>query len=425
MKPTIGNRRRDFLKKISAATLAATSIPALAFTADRKPLFPNAPGTPDESYWALVKSQFAVPDNLIMCNAANLCPAPYAINQQVLSFQQSLSRDVSFQYRALFPKLRAESISMLADFVGVSAAEIGITRNTSESNCILVNGLDFKAGDQIILWDQNHPSNKESWLNKAKRNGLVIKMVAVPAAPKSATELLTPFLEAITDKTRLISFSHISNISGIALPAREICSLARSRGILSLIDGAQSLGFLNLNLKELGCDFYTASTHKWLMGPLENGLLYVRQEHIDKVWPATIGGGWHEGARTVDEKICFLGQRNETTTAALPEVVRFHSTIGKVNIENRVRALSSYLKAELQKKVPGAIINTPLTAELSVGVVVVHIQGKEPRDLSQKLYDAYGIASAPAGGVRFSPHIYNTIADLDKIVSALGQLARA
>jgi len=424
MNMSITNPRRDFLKRVSAASLAALSVPSLALSITDSQLAPGG-GAPDEAYWELVKKQFAVPDKLLMVNAANLCPSPYQINEQVLSFQQALSRDVSFQYRALFSKLRTESISMIAGFVGVSEQEIGITRNTSESNCIVVNGLDFKPGDEIVLWDQNHPSNKDSWLNKAKRSGLVVRMVSVPENPKTVDDLISPFAKAMTAKTRLVSFSHVSNQTGVALPARQICSMARSKGVLSLVDGAQSLGFMDLNLRDMGCDFYTASTHKWLMGPLENGILYVQQSHIEQLWPNVIGGGWHDGGKSVDEKICFLGQRNETTTAALPDIIRFHNIIGKAQIEKRVRELSSSLKSGIQKKLPDLKFVTPLQEDLSGGVVVVQVPGKETRDVSQKLYDSFGIAAAPTVGVRFSLHIYNTLADVDRITEALGKVASA
>lgn len=416
--------RRDFLKRVSAASLAAISIPSLGFGKTLEKL-ERGGDSPNEAYWELVKKQFAVPDNLVMFNAANLCPSPYVINEKVLSFQQGLARDVSFQYRTVFSKIRTESVSMLAEFMGVNASEIGITRNTSESNCILVNGLDFKQGDEILLWDQNHPSNKEAWMNRAKRSGLVVKLVSMPPSPQKIEELIEPFSKAITPKTRMIGFSHVSNVSGIALPAKELCALARSKGILSLVDGAQSLGFMNLNLRDLGCDFYTASTHKWLMGPLENGVFYVNQALIERVWPNVIGGGWHDNGKTVDEKICFLGQRNETTTAALPEVIRFHKTIGKPQIESRVRALASYMKTEVARKLPEASLITPTLPELSGGVVVVQIPGKEPRDVIQKLYEQFGVASAATVGVRFSPHVYNTMADVDRVVSALQAVAKA
>jgi selenocysteine lyase/cysteine desulfurase len=421
MKRDDHSQRRSFLRKLSAASLAAISLPSLSSATTFHDLLP-AVENPDEGYWELVKRQFAVPNRLTMMNAANLCPSPYVINDQVLAYQQALARDVSFQYRAAFAQIRTKSINMLAGFVGVTPAEIGITRNTSESYCTVVNGLDLRAGDEIILWDQNHPSNKESWMNKAKRTGWVVKLVSVPAAPASINDLIDPFAKAFTGRTKLISFSHVSNISGIALPARELCSLARSKGALSLVDGAQSLGFMDLNLRALGCDFYTSSTHKWLMGPLENGLLFVNQASFDRLWPSVIGGGWHDGTKTVDEKICVLGQRNETTPATLPDIIQFHNTIGKARIEARVRALSVRLKTEIRRKVPACTLVTPESEALSGGVVVMNLPGKDPRELAQKLYDNHGIAGANTSGLRLSPHVYNTMMDVDKAVDAIVSL---
>ena len=187
----------------------------------------------------------------------------------------------------------------------------------------VVNGLDLKAGDEIIIWEQNHPSNGVAWEKRAQRSGIIVKKISVPSSPKTADELVTPFAKAITSKTKLIAFSHVSNLSGLMLPAKEICNLAKSKGILTLVDGAQTLGLMELNLYDMGCDFFTASTHKWLMGPMENGMLYVKKSHIENLWPAVMGGGWKDDMHTVDEKICVLGQRIETTTSALPDTIDF------------------------------------------------------------------------------------------------------
>lgn len=240
--------------------MAALAVPAFA-SASRDCL--HSPlGQPDEKYWASVKAQFPVPPNLVMMNAANLCPSPVSVHEKMQSYQKQLSGDVSMQYRAIFAERRKKSIELLTKFIRAEAGEVGITRNTSESNCTIINGLDLKAGDEVILWDQNHPSNKEIWQKRAARTGLVIKLVATPPNPSSPGELLATFAAAFTPKTRMIAFSHVSNTTGTALPAKQICSLARSRNVLSLLDGAQTLGFHDIDVKELECDFYTASTHK-------------------------------------------------------------------------------------------------------------------------------------------------------------------
>ena len=236
--------------------------------------------------------------------------------------------------------------------------------------------------------------------------------------------MIAAFAKAITPKTKLIAFSHVSNLSGIALPAKEICALAKSRGVLSLVDGAQTLGLMDLNLHDMGCDFFSASTHKWLMGPMENGILYVAKPQIANLWPAVIGGGWKDDMKTVDEKICVLGQRIETTTSALPETIDFHLLIGKKNIEERVVALNTYLKEQIRLKIPVATFVTPVNPELSAGIVIVNLAGKDAKDVYQKLYENHGIACASTGGIRLSPHIYNTMEDINKVVESLVMLAR-
>jgi isopenicillin-N epimerase len=430
MKPnsTLENQRRNFLKKAFAATLASLTFPVVkSFSATGVPAGQkrNFGTNNNEQYWELIKKQFTVPPELMMVNAANLCPSPYFIQDKVIDHLKKINANVSFQYREAYTQKRDEALSLLAKFLGVSKEEVTITRNTSESNSFVVNGLDFKAGDEIIVWDQNHPTNGIAWENRSKRYGFSVKKVSVPLAPRTSEDLLNSFAKAITGKTKLISFSHISNTSGIALPAKAICTLANEKGILTLVDGAQSFGMMDFDLKDIGCDFYTASTHKWLMGPLENGILYVNKEKIDRLWPTLVGAGWKPDKNTVDEKFATLGQRNETTTVALADILEFHFSIGRKNIEQRVMQLTAYLREKIQTKIPGVKFISPVRTELSAGILIVELPGKDSKEIHQKLYANHGIASAPSGGVRFSPHIYNTLADMDKIAAALTTLVKA
>ncbi len=223
--------------------MTGLALPALA-----NETFPIWTGENDEAYWEGIKKQFAPPGKLVMMNAANLCPSPAVVNERVIEFTKVMGKDVSFQYRAQFVAFRKKSVELLAQFVGADTSEMGITRNTSESNCTIVHGLDLKPGDEVILWEQNHPSNREAWMSQAKRTGFSVVKVSVPAQPSSVNELVDIFAKVITPQTRLISFSHISNLSGIALPATEICQMAKAKGIMTLVDGAQSLGAVSLNL---------------------------------------------------------------------------------------------------------------------------------------------------------------------------------
>lgn len=421
---SISPKRRKFIKQLFTGSLAAVSLPTIGYgesSTRLKKIIP-AVASPDEPYWGLVRNQFAIPSNLTMVNAANLCPSPYTVNELVTSYFQSLERNVSFQYREVFGERLTKSLTALAKFVGASVEEVGITRNTSESNNIVVNGYDFKSGDEIILWDQNHPSNGVSWEQRAKRYGFSVKKISTPLSPQSEDELLTAFTKAVTPKTKLISFSHISNTSGIELPAGEICRWARGKGILTHVDGAQSFGMLNIDLHEIGCDTFSGSTHKWLMGSLENGILYVRKENLERLWPTVISAGWKDKSLTTHEKFCMVGQRNEPSTAAVSTIIEFHEMIGKENIEARSRELCSLLAEGIKARIPQATFISP-EADLRGGIVIVNIPGIDPRELFKKLYSDFGIACAPNNGIRLSPHIYNTKAEMERVVDALTDLS--
>ena len=194
--------------------------------------------------------------------------------------------------------------------------------------------------------------------------------------------------------------------------------MASDQNVLTLVDGAQVLGALQLELNNLGCDFYTASTHKWLMGPMENGVLYVKKDQIAQLWPDSISPGWTVEKETVDEKFCSLGQRNNPTTAAMPDILEFHNQIGKENIEGRIRALHAQLKSSLQEEIPSVEFVTPMEEELSGGVTIFRVPGQDFRDVFSRLYNEYGIASAPMDGNRLSPTIMSTMDDVDKMVMA-------
>lgn len=427
MSIPLKNKRRSFLKKIG---IGATSIligpKVVNASPSRHPasILKKYEVLPDdENYWEMVKRQFSIPLDKIMINAANLCASPHFVNEQTSYYTKLLSQDVSFQNRAMFSDKRKKALEMLANYLEVSIEEIGITRNTSESNNIVVNGLDFGSKDEVVVWEQNHPTNLMAWKQRAKREGFKVIEISLPAQPSTINELVEPFEKALTKNTKLIAFSHISNVSGLALPAMEICKMAKKNGVLTLVDGAQSYGFMDLNLKEIGCSFYSGSAHKWLMGPMENGVLYVDKAQMPFLWPNIIAAGWKEDHKTLDEKVCVLGQRNTPATSAMSAILDFHFTIGKAVVEKRVRELNGYLKQQLQLKVPQAIFVTPIAEKFSGGVTIIQLPNKDSLSVFKTLYYDYGIATAPTGGIRMSPQINCVKSDIDKLVDALKVLA--
>src|SRR5262245_29983515 len=420
--------RRSFLKGFAGSAAALSVFPATG-SAGALLGAANRLGPADaasEPFWRLVKEQFTIRPGIILLNAANLCPSPHMVRDRVFRLTEDLDGDVSFQNRAKFNGLLEDSRRKLAAFMGASEDEIAIVRNTSEANNFVVNGLGLKAGDEVALFDQNHPTNNVAWDVRAARIGFTVKRVAVPQTPNEVEEILKAFREAITAKTRVLSFTDVSNTTGVRMPSRELCRMARERGIHAHVDGAQTFGALPLNLREMGCDSYSASAHKWFMGPKEAGALFIRQERIAEIWPTVVGVGWGnkvEPAARGARKFETLGQRDDSAVSAMGTTVEFHNLIGRERTEARIRELAAALK-EGAGKIPGARLRTSTKPELSAGVCVISFDGIDNQKIYEALYSKHGVAGAATGGVRLCPHIYNTLEEIDRTVSALRQVVK-
>jgi selenocysteine lyase/cysteine desulfurase len=418
--------RRSFLGGLTGAAAGLTYLPLAAQTTKQlKPLLAVAHS--GESYWSLVAGQFPFRPGKIAMNAANLCPSPRVVSERVAELIRDEDSDVSNPNRSKFTALAEESRKKVADHLGVSADEIALVRNTSEANNIINNGIALKAGDEVVLWDQNHQCNNIAWDVRAARHGFSIKRVTVPSSVKSVDEIVKLFEAALTPQTKVLSITYISNTSGMRLPARELCSMARQRGIYTHLDGAQTWGYLKLNLKEIGCDSYGASAHKWFMGPKQVGVLYVRQERVAEVWPSIVSVGWNKDALTAkvaSRKFETLGQRDDGGISAVATAVDFHRVIGFENVETRTTALATALKEGLAKMNKVKLV-TPMDPQLSGGVVISQMPDLDRPKMSalvKDLYEKYGIAGAATGGLRLSPHVYNTMADIEQALRGVREL---
>jgi selenocysteine lyase/cysteine desulfurase len=413
MKPT----RRQFLYQSAA-------LPA-SWTAFASALNAAAGGRTDEAFWQLLKRQFPLEDGLIYLNAANVCPASRPVLDRYAALLRDFQTDPSFQNRDKYRPLRESLRAKLAGLMGVSADEVAITRNTSEGSNLVVQGIDLKPGDEVVITDHNHPSNSESWKLRARRESFVVKSVAVPVPARSADDLVAGIDRAITPRTRVIAITHLTSTTGIRYPIKAIAELARQRDLYFHVDGAQTLGAIDLNLRDLGCDSYSASAHKWPMGPLEAGVLFVRSERINQIWPAIVSAGWTsqlKGAR----KFEAVGQQDDPRVAALEAAVDLLNLIGIGQVDARVGALASRAKHAL-----GALANievkTNIEPELSGGVVKFRLKNMPTAQAYDLLWKRHRLAIAmTAGGdsegLRFSPHIYNTFDEIDCAVAAVAEL---
>lgn len=410
-----GPSRRAFLKQgsfIIAGATAAGKVAAL----EPQPL-------DDEAFWRGVRSQFAFRDSAVPMNAANLCPSFRAVTDTLKQLTADIDVDCSFQNRAKFTNLLEQCRSHLAGQLGVSSDDLALVRNTSEANNIINNGLPLESGDEVLIWDENHPTNNVAWDVRAARFGLKVVRVTVPATLHSETELLEAFTQRFSDRTRVLTVSHVSNVSGIRLPIAALTEAAHARGVHVHVDGAQSWGALALDLRALGVDSFSASAHKWYMGPREVGLLYVRREKVDEIWPGVIAPGWGPSAETElkgARKFESLGQRDDAALAALGTAAELHDQIEPARVERRITFLAQRLKAGIASAGVGLV--TPMDAALSHGVCIARVSSGDARELNNKLYRDYGIAGAPTGGLRLCPTIYNTPEHVDRAIEGVTQL---
>ena len=411
--------RRDFARLLALGGTIPFLTPDFAWPQSRD--VGRAPSHGDERYWQGVREQFVMPADLAMLNAANLCPSSAPVLEAVYANTKDMDRDPSFDNRIKLGEGREKTRKSLASFLRVTPEEIVITRNTSESNNLVSNGVDLKPGDEVLISSDNHPCNNTAWKQKAKRYGFTVKEVATPSPHPGAEHYLNAFRNAITPQTKVIGFTHVTSTVGDLFPAKELCALARERGILTLVDGAQSFGVIDVDLSDMQPDFYSGSAHKWPCGPKENGVLFINKRSLSKIWASIYSA--YPGGVGISASFEGFGQRDEPAMIAFGEALEFQTRIGRPQIEARARELTQSLIEGL-KKINGVTIWTSTDPSRSVAVVSCQPGNLDPRKLQMALYQKDRIGCATRGGqdrpgLRFSPHFYNTHAEIDRTIAAV------
>ena len=380
---------------------------------------------PDGVYWEEIRGLYDFEDRFIMMNNGTLGPMPKPVfNTLMRTFRVQMNNPYDgYNY---LPTFRESVRQKLAAFINASPDEVALTSNTTEGLNLVINGLDLKEGDEVLMSNFEHPGHLGPWKLKEKRTGVKLKQVNLGVTPKDADEIVGAFAAAITPKTRVISISHTVFITGLITPLKELSRLAHDKGLLILADSAHGIGMLDLDMKALGIDFFASSPYKWLGAPTGVGLLYVRKEALDKIWPTIVSSGWEsaQGAAKLDPS----GQRSDAMLFALDEALNFNNRIGKSRIERRIKALSARLKQELGKT-PGAKVHTPADPALSAGLTAFSMAGVDPGKLVDYLREKYNlvvrtVGSKEAGtlGVRVSTPIYISTKEVDMVVEGVRTL---
>src|SRR5690348_13129116 len=286
----------------------------------------------EDRFWAALRNQFLIPVDEVYLNNGTVGSSPYPVLKAIFdSFLETeqMAQENPEEYPIWGYEPYVAYRDSLAQFVGATRDQIALTRNATESNNYVANGLELKAGDEVLMSDQEHPGGEEPWKLRAKRYGVVVKRFEIPKPPRNTAEILNRINDAITPRTRIIFVSHITTVTGVVLPVKEIAALARSKGIVSAFDGAHVTGMMRLNLNDLGCDLYTSSPHKWLQAPKGTGFLYLRDEVImNKMWNTIATHGWDE-PQLKAERFQHIGSSNVPLIAGLVAAIDLANGIGR------------------------------------------------------------------------------------------------
>ncbi|MCC7242329.1 MAG: aminotransferase class V-fold PLP-dependent enzyme, partial [Acidobacteria bacterium] len=418
----VGVSRRGFLGGTIAAAAAAT-LPGGGLVArvraEGQVLTPTLSasdlqlsGTPDEAYWWKVRSQFNIIDAMTFMNNGTEGPVPRLVIDANERYFREIAENPSNNYRR---EEVDEVRAVLAGFVGADADEIAVTRSTTEGMNIFAHGLDWKAGDEVLFCTHEHGGGIGPYTSLAKRNGVNIVRIEIPSPPESVDQILGLYEKAITPRTKVIMVSHMTYVTGLVTPVKELAELAHRRGLLLSVDGAHPLGMLDLDLKALGVDHYSAAGQKWLMCGTGTGMCYIKRDVQERVWPLMgAPGDPKDGAKKYEA----FGQRDVPSALGMTAAVDLQKAIGKKHVEARVRELSTRFRAGV-KVIPGVKMWTSEDPRLSAGLTLFSVRDIPMANVQQAILnrDRIYIRTMGTGNLnacRAATHIYNMPDEVDR-----------
>ncbi|MDE3056753.1 MAG: aminotransferase class V-fold PLP-dependent enzyme [Bacteroidota bacterium] len=419
-------RRRNFLGASVGVIVGATQ--AWPKTAHgifhlNTPLPP--PDANDESFWKFVRMQFPLTHDRAYLNTGGLGASPYAVIDAVKNKMDELEKiSETGHSEELWKEIKTDAARLL----GCDWDEIAFTRNTTEGINIIADGFPLQRGDEVILTTHEHVANAIPWVEKSKTQGIVLKMFEPSLS--SQQENIDRIEKLITSRTRLISIPHGVTTTGLIMPIKEISLLAKAKNIWFFVDGAQTPGMFPFNLHEMGCDAFATSGHKWLMGPKETGLLYVRKNMLDVIQAKFIGAYSDNGFDFAKQDLVLhpSAQRYEYGTVSIPLRVGVHAAfkfIEKIGIENiwkRDQALSTRLFNAL-REIPDIVLLSPENSSMRSAMITFKHK-KIPYIPLQAHLDSYklrtrGVGEAGLDALRISTHIYNSFDEIDRVLEGI------
>jgi len=378
----------------------------------------------DEEFWASIRRGYRLKPDYINLENGYYCFQPEQVLEKFIEHVREVNYQGSYYMRTVNVKNKKSVAAKLAEVAACSPEELIITRNTTESMDLIIGGLNWKAGDEAVMAEQDYGAMLNMFKQVSKRYGVINKVVSVPNHPESDEEIVKLYESAITEKTKLLMVCHMINITGQILPVRKICDMAHERGVEVMVDGAHAFAHFDFSIPDLHCDYYGSSLHKWLSAPLGSGILYVKKEKIPNVWPL-IASGVGEADNIL--RLNHIGTHPAHTDLAIADALDFYHVIGAERKEARLRHIQNYWTSQV-RDLPHVILNTPADPSRSCAIANVGIKGMEPSELGETLLSRYRIYTVPINGAgvhgcRITPNVYTTTAELDVLVKALRELS--
>ncbi|MDA0681484.1 MAG: aminotransferase class V-fold PLP-dependent enzyme [Proteobacteria bacterium] len=417
--------KRTFLRNVGLMGLAAplNFVHIEAAIADVEQLS-LADIAKDEDFWLKVRGHYELKPDYINLENGYYCFMPKHTMDRLIEHMRSVNYEGSYYMRTVQNENKRKVADKVAEIVGCTGEEVAITRNTTESLDLIIGGKHWNTGDEAVMAEQDYGAMLDHFKFVERRFGVVNRLVSVPNHPKDDQEIVDLYASAITDKTRLLMVCHMVNITGQILPVRKIADMAHARGVEVMVDGAHAFSHIDFNMKDLDCDYYGTSLHKWLSAPLGSGMLYVKKEKIDGIWPLLAERDLEPGDM---RRLNHIGTHPVHTDLAILDAIDYQNAIGLPRKEARLKFLQHYWTSQV-RDLPRVIVNTPAQMSRHGGIGNVGIDGIEPADLAKTLMDKFGIFTVAIDrpgvkGLRITPNIYTTTEELDIFVNAIRKLS--
>jgi isopenicillin-N epimerase len=420
--------RRDFIRRAAvAATLLGVPVArAEQILCDPAPPLPSKDllSSDPRRYWAELRRQWLLASDHINLNCGSVGCTPLPVLRAMIDHTLSAEdfREVPYPWFGYDENPHVhETRTALANFLHINPDNLALVRNATEANNIVVNGLDLTTFDEVLLTDQEHPGGHCPLDQRVARHGIKLNYVEVPKPPATADEIVERFQKAITPRTKLIFFSHITTTTGVVLPAREICAMARERGILTHVDGAHVIGQIPLDISEIGCDFYGSSPHKWLMAPKGTGFLYIREERLRDLWVNIATANWNNYDMKA-YRFSWIGTSNLSVMVGLKEALDFHKQLGPQVVYARIHELARQVRDRIAAHPQLRIVNASSDPFFGGMVTFEPDKAKWNGDFTRVVDECGKRNMRIAGGpdhFRVSTHIFTQPAELDAFYDAL------